>query len=451
MKKTLLIASATTACLAPLTGVATAQAATTPLNVYQHGLYNQAHFSSMAECNTARSAALTAVKQYGGTLDKAGECHYLDALKADKTAMKGYLYDITYKRSKAIWNSDVNSNLGSEKNVTPLTGAHSFKFRGSYATQAEAKSVEANRASYYQNTKGFKLTWRSGVVQDPSSKKWVYEIDYNSRVPSYAGHTQISEKPNVTSPSLGIITIVTPNPGTVNGQNPVVTPPVTPPTTTEPSTTPGIDISGHTILNDWEGWKKAGYKWMYMKATEGNVYKSPSFSTQYTNSLKNGFIRGAYHFGIPSTTTGAEQADYFIANGGGWSPDGQTLPGTVDLEWNPYKSVAGGNMCYGLSQQQIADWTTSFVNEYKAKTGVKPMIYTANQWWSVCVGDKYKDTETPLWIASYSSSMGKIPSPWSKQAIWQYAALDSKGFDLDIYNGTLSSLKRYATTGIYKG
>ncbi len=47
-------------------------------------------------------------------------------------------------------------------------------------------------------------------------------------------------------------------------------------------------------------------------------------------------IRGAYHFATPDTTSGAAQANYFVDHGGGWSRDGKTLPGALDIEWNPY-------------------------------------------------------------------------------------------------------------------
>lgn len=45
-----------------------------------------------------------------------------------------------------------------------------------------------------------------------------------------------------------------------------------------------------------------------------------------------GLIRGAYHFAHPDTSTGAAQATFFAAHGGGWSADGITLPGAIDLE-----------------------------------------------------------------------------------------------------------------------
>ena len=61
-------------------------------------------------------------------------------------------------------------------------------------------------------------------------------------------------------------------------------------------------------------------------------YKNPSFSSQYTGATKAGLIRGSYHFARPDQSSGAIQANYFASNGGGWSGDGITLPGVLDIE-----------------------------------------------------------------------------------------------------------------------
>ena len=59
--------------------------------------------------------------------------------------------------------------------------------------------------------------------------------------------------------------------------------------------------------------------------------------------------------------------------------------------------------------------------------------------------------QNPLWLARYSSSVGPLPTMWSSQnrkhAIWHNAALDAKGYDTNIFNGSLTQLRAYATTG----
>lgn len=107
------------------------------------------------------------------------------------------------------------------------------------------------------------------------------------------------------------------------------------------------------------------------QATEGTTYKSDLFSTQYTGATDAGFIRGAYHFAQPAASSGASQADYFANNGGGWSGDGITLPGALDIEYNP-----SGDTCYGLSQSSMVSWIEDFVTTYEGLTGRWPLIYT---------------------------------------------------------------------------
>ena len=93
-----------------------------------------------------------------------------------------------------------------------------------------------------------------------------------------------------------------------------------------------------------------------------------------------GMIRGAYHFALPSVSTGAAQADYFVNNGGGWTGDGKTMPPLLDIEYNPYPSL--GNTCYNMSQAAMVNWIAAFSNRVLARTGRLPMIYTTTDWWT---------------------------------------------------------------------
>ncbi|GIK05605.1 hypothetical protein Aspvir_009718 [Aspergillus viridinutans] len=159
-------------------------------------------------------------------------------------------------------------------------------------------------------------------------------------------------------------------------------------------------------------------------ATESTTYTDPSFSSHYTGATNAGFIRGGYHFAVPNDSSGAAQAKYFLAHGGGWSNDGITLPGMLDIEYNPY-----GATCYGLSASQMASWISDFVNTYKSSTGRYPMIYTTADWWNTCTGNSKSFTECPLVLARYSSSVGTIPGGWLYQSFWQNS--DSYTYEKD--------------------
>ena len=122
-------------------------------------------------------------------------------------------------------------------------------------------------------------------------------------------------------------------------------------------------------------------------------------------------MRGGYHFARPASSTGAVQAAFFVAHGGGWSGDGITLPGMLDLE----------DGCAGKSAADMVAWIASFVNKYKALTGRYPMIYTTTSWWTSCTGNsKLFAADCPLVLARYASAPGTLPGAWPFYTIWQY-------------------------------
>ncbi|MFF8597516.1 lysozyme [Streptomyces sp. NPDC015232] len=204
--------------------------------------------------------------------------------------------------------------------------------------------------------------------------------------------------------------------------------------------TEGVDVSSHQGNVAWSTLWNSGVKWAYVKATEGTYYKNPYFAQQYNGSYNVGMIRGSYHFATPDTTTGAAQADYFVNNGGGWSRDGKTLPGALDIEWNPY-----GATCYGKTQSGMVAWIRDFVNRYKYRTGRDPVIYTATSWWKQCTGN-YGGfaTTNPLWIARYASEVGELPAGWTYYTMWQYTSSGPTVGDHNHFNGDLSRVQALA-------
>jgi GH25 family lysozyme M1 (1,4-beta-N-acetylmuramidase) len=198
----------------------------------------------------------------------------------------------------------------------------------------------------------------------------------------------------------------------------------------------GIDVSGHQGNVDWAGYWNQGKRFVWVKATENVNFTNSFFGQQYNGSYNQGFIRGAYHFATPNTSSGAAQANYFSAHGGGWSGDGKTLPGALDMEYNPY-----GATCYGLSPTAMTNWILDFSNTYKARWSKFPAIYTSTSWWSQCVNGDFSSTN-PLWVARYASSVGTLPCCWGFYTVWQYS---SSPIDQDSFNGSYAQLQVFAT------
>jgi len=201
--------------------------------------------------------------------------------------------------------------------------------------------------------------------------------------------------------------------------------------------TPGIDVSKWQGNVDWASFWSQGKKFAYVKATEGTTYQNAYFAQQYNGSYGVGMVRGAYHFARPDVSSGATQADYFVDHGGGWSADGRTLPGVLDIEFNPY-----GATCYGLSQAGMTSWVAAFTARYKARTGRDAVIYTTTSWWTQCTGNSSAFASTnPLWVARYNTTVGTLPAGWGYYTFWQYS---DTPVDQDWFNGDLAGLSRLA-------
>lgn len=231
-------------------------------------------------------------------------------------------------------------------------------------------------------------------------------------------------------------------------------------------TVKGFDISHYQPTVNYQGAYNSGARFVIIKvtqylsppnrpsidtldhpdiqATEGTTYTDPKFTQHYNGATSAGLIRGGYHFARPGSSPGAAQATYFLAHGGGWSGDGRTLPGMLDLE---YGTASQGGTCHGLSPSSMVNWITEFVNTYHGKTSRWPMIYTTNDWWVTCTGNSQAfNTKSPLVLARYSSQgPGTVPGGWPFQTIWQNSDSYAYGGDSDIFNGAVTGLKKLAT------
>ncbi|MGX1542975.1 lysozyme [Streptomyces adustus] len=213
------------------------------------------------------------------------------------------------------------------------------------------------------------------------------------------------------------------------------------PVETKSSQSEGVDVASYQGDVAWSTLWNSGVRWAYTKATEGTSYQNPSFARQYSGAYNVGMIRGAYHFATPDTSSGVSQANYFVDHGGAWSDDGRTLPGVLDIEWNPY-----GDACFGKSKSGMVGWIRDFLKTYEERTGRDAVIYTATSWWSQCTGDYGGfGASNPLWIARYASSVGALPAGWSSHTMWQYTSSGPTVGDHDRFNGGLDKVQALAS------
>ncbi|KAI0396036.1 glycoside hydrolase family 25 protein [Xylariaceae sp. FL0594] len=196
----------------------------------------------------------------------------------------------------------------------------------------------------------------------------------------------------------------------------------------------GFDISSYQPSVNFAGAYASGARFVIIKATEGLSYIDKYFSSHYTGATNAGFIRGGYHYAHMDISSGAAQADYFLAHGGGWTSDGITLPGMLDLEGSCVLSAAGA-----------VNWIADFSNRYHSRTGVYPLLYTNPSWWAECTGNSNAFVNTnPLVLAHYSSSAGTPPGGWPFYSFWQYNDHYAYGGDSELWNGDMAGLLRLA-------
>lgn len=207
----------------------------------------------------------------------------------------------------------------------------------------------------------------------------------------------------------------------------------------------GIDVSHWQGTVDWERVAADGITFEITKATQGDYYVDPTAAVNTAGAEAVGMFHGAYHFAEPDISSGEAQASWFVENGGDWYPDGWTLPGVLDIEYNP-----SGDTCYDLSKSEMADWVIAFSDTYVTLTGRAPIIYTNADWWNTCVGNSSVPDANELWVAYWGSSANPtLPSDWSDYALWQYSSEgDVDGVDgnvdADRFPGTLHDLRMLA-------
>lgn len=239
----------------------------------------------------------------------------------------------------------------------------------------------------------------------------------------------------------------------LKGQSPTATSPVSKLAATSASQpasgTLGMDVSGWQPTVNWAGEYANGARFAYAKVSEGTGYVSPVYSAQASGASASGMYHGGYHFALPSQSSGAAQANAFVNNGGGWSSDGKTLPGLLDIEYNPYTSL--GDSCYGMSGSAMTSWIKDFASTYKSRTGRYPAIYSTTDWLSGCGVQTSQINYLPLHVASYSgtSSPGTLPSGWKAYDLWQYSSDGPFSGDSNLFAGTPAELRSFATTAGY--
>jgi GH25 family lysozyme M1 (1,4-beta-N-acetylmuramidase) len=182
----------------------------------------------------------------------------------------------------------------------------------------------------------------------------------------------------------------------------------------------GVDVASFQhpkgAAINWRRVAQAGYKFAFIKATEGDYYANPYYAADLAQAKAAGLYATGYHFAVPNVSGGASQAEYAVKHGS-YAADGRTLPLALDIEYNPY-----GAECYGLTKARMVSWISAFTTEVRNLTGQSPIIYSTADWWRTCTGNSTAFGSEPLWVAAYGSSSPPMPAGWRNWTFWQYTS-----------------------------
>jgi len=210
--------------------------------------------------------------------------------------------------------------------------------------------------------------------------------------------------------------------------------PLMSPWTPTPVYVEGIDVSHHQGSIDWAQVCSAGYRFAFVKASEGVGWTDPNFEANMENGREAGLLMGAYHFARPDLgNSPVDEAEYFINIASKYLAEGFLRP-VLDLERGA-----------SLGKDALSEWVHTWMETVRKETGIEPILYVNSNY-----ANNYLDeslTKYYLWIAHWTYDISVSPNTgiWESWSFWQYSDNGSipgiaGGVDLDLFNGDMQKL-----------
>lgn len=199
----------------------------------------------------------------------------------------------------------------------------------------------------------------------------------------------------------------------------------------------GIDVSHHNGALDWRKVAAAGYRFAFVKASQGDGYVDPMFDRHVAGAYAAGLRVGAYHF-LDALDDGSNQADNFLA-AISQSRGKLSLPCVVDVE----PDLANGvDRWPQVGRVKAVNRLGNFLKEVDSAMRDRCIVYTSPGWWKGVFGDADFSGHA-LWAARYGALPNLAGTCWREWLIHQFEehgriqGLDGE-FDLDRWRGGLS-------------
>jgi len=188
----------------------------------------------------------------------------------------------------------------------------------------------------------------------------------------------------------------------------------------------GLDVSNHQGKIDWENVDEK-YKFIFVKATEGDTFVDKQFLINAESVKKTGRILGAYHF-FHFNYKGIDQADNYINTAG----DIIDLPPVVDFEFS-------GNPG-DYNKEKLLEELRNCINRLEEHYKHDVIIYTTNVAYKNIIKDNFNN---PIWFRSIIFPLNK---KIKNVRFWQYhnsariIGIKEK-VDLNVFKGNLEELE----------
>jgi GH25 family lysozyme M1 (1,4-beta-N-acetylmuramidase) len=212
----------------------------------------------------------------------------------------------------------------------------------------------------------------------------------------------------------------------------------------------GIDVSHYQGTISWTQVVSASVSFAFVKATEGTSITDVTYPLNRAGATSVGIPVGAYHFARPNGSgdpaiiaDAIGEADYFLNVA---QPQPGELPPVLDLEVNG-----------GLKPTDLLTWTSAWLDEVYARTGVRAFVYTSPNFWKTSLADTGTVALNgyPLWIAHWTDGAAPLvpAANWGNHGwtFWQWSSKSrvagiNTAVDADRFKGiepTAAAIQRY--------
>ncbi len=167
----------------------------------------------------------------------------------------------------------------------------------------------------------------------------------------------------------------------------------------------GIDLSDKNGRVDWDLLDNGEIHFAYLKASEATDIVDSAFEKNRKSAHERGILAGAYHWLHPGLHVG-KQADLFVEVVKNFKG---MLPPVVCLE------------THKASLEETEKNIRAFLALLEQKIGMKPMLYTSDNYWKSYLPEAVWGCDYPLWLDKPGTIWPPQLFPWAGWTLWQYS------------------------------